>query len=95
MLTHLKKPNLSQSVIQDLEKHGVDAIRSLLVSSTDGLSGTGRKTQIPLGGAVTVTRGEIQDWLKWKEAKDACWVKVGVIAAIAAAIFSFMALLKK
>ena len=95
MLTHLKKPKLSQPVIQELEKHGVDAMRSLLMSSTDGLSGTGRKTPITLDGGVKVTRGDIEDWLQWKGAWDAFWVKGGVVAAFLAAIFSLLALLKK
>ncbi len=45
-------------------------------------------------GIVFVKRGEIEDWLQWKAAQDALWIKVGVVAAILAAVFSFGALLK-
>lgn len=75
----------------ELELHGVDAMRGMLTSATDGYSGTTRQVQINLG-AIVVTRGEIQDWLKWKAARDARWIKVGTIAAIAAALFSLLAL---
>ncbi len=75
----------------ELELHGVDAMRGTLASATDGYSGTSRQVQINLG-SIVVTRGEIQDWLKWKAAKDASWIKVGTVAAVAAALFSFLAL---
>jgi hypothetical protein len=88
-----KPPLLDSNKIHELELHGVDSMRALLASSTDGFSGTGRKTSISLGNVV-VERGEIQDWIKWKAAQDACWVKIGVAAAIAAAVFSLLALLK-
>ncbi len=37
-----------------------------------------------------VERGEIEGWLKWKAAQDARWIKVGVVAAVVAAIFSLV-----
>jgi hypothetical protein len=80
-------------VLQELELHGVDSMRGVLASSTDGYSGTGRDTSIRFGNVVA-TRGEIQDWLKWKATVDALWIKLGVVAAILAAVFSFLALVK-
>jgi hypothetical protein len=73
----------------ELELQGVDLVRALLVSSTDGYSGTGRNTPISLGQLKT-TRGEIQDWLKCKEKAKArreatLWSATFVVAAIAAA----------
>jgi hypothetical protein len=92
--THLiRKPSLRPEVMQELELHGLDAVRGLLTRSTDGFSGTTRQVTIWLGN-ISVTRGELQDWVKWKAARDACWIKVGVVAAIAAAVFSLLALLK-
>ena len=89
----VKPPPLSDRQRQELELHGVDAMRGLLASSTDGFSGIGRMTPLSLG-AITITRGEIQDWLKWHAAQDNCLLKLGTVAAIAAALFSFLALWK-
>jgi hypothetical protein len=36
--------------------------------------GTARGTLYKLGNAV-VKRGEVEDWLKWKNARDMLWVK--------------------
>jgi hypothetical protein len=88
-----RRPPLLPGVLQELELHGVDSIRGLLAASSDGYSGTGRSTLIRFGN-VQASRGEIQDWLKWKAQIDTFWIKVGVVAAILAAIFSFVALLK-
>ncbi|MBU6296881.1 MAG: hypothetical protein KJS68_01445 [Alphaproteobacteria bacterium] len=78
----------------ELELHGVDAARSILGAvSSDGVSGTSRSTLIRFGNA-NVTRGEIEDWLKWKSSREALWVRVGAIAAVLAAVFAFLALLK-
>jgi hypothetical protein len=86
-----KPLSLTSDKLAELELHGVDAMRGMLASATDGYSGTSRTVVINLG-AVAVTRGEIQDWLKWKAARDGCWIKVGTVAAVAAALFSFLAL---
>jgi hypothetical protein len=51
-----------------LELHGIDAMRGLLASSSDGYSGTARNTQIQVGD-ISVQRGELQDWVKWKVAE--------------------------
>jgi hypothetical protein len=88
-----KRPPLLPEVFQELELHGPDSMRALLASSTDGYSGTGRDTPIRFGNVVT-KRGEIQDWLKWKAQVDTLWIKAGVVAAVLAAIFSFLGLLR-
>lgn len=88
-----KPPPLLPEVLQELELHGVDSMRGLLGSSTDGYSGTGRDTAIKFGNVVA-KRGEIQDWLKWKASVEALWIKLGVAAAMLAAVFSFLALVK-
>ena len=72
----------------ELESHGVDSVRALLANWV--------KNPIRLGN-VDFTRREIEEWLKWKAAKaakDACWMKVGVVAAVVAAFFSLVAALK-
>ena len=52
---------MDSNKIHQLELHGVDAMRALLASSTDGFSGTGRKTPINLGNVVGV------QLLVWRE----------------------------
>ena len=88
-----RPPSILPEVVAELELHGVDAVRGILAASSDGHTGSGRNTPIKFGNVVA-KRGEIEDWLKWHAATDKCWVKVGVIAAIAAAIFSLIGILK-
>jgi hypothetical protein len=88
-----KRPPILPEVFGELELHGADSMRALLGSSTDGYSGTGRDTPIKFGNVVA-KRGEVQDWLKWKAEREALWIKAGVVAAILAAIFSLLALLR-
>jgi hypothetical protein len=76
-----KPPLLDSNKIHELELHGVDSVRALLASW--------RKNPISLGNVV-VACSEIEDWLKWKAAQDARWMKVGVVAAVVAAIFSLV-----
>jgi len=87
-----ERPKLLPELINEFELQGVDALHGLLISSANGHSGIGRNTQIHFGNAIA-TRGEIQDWLKWKATVIDLWVKTGVVSAIAAAVFSFVALL--
>src|ERR1700691_5207413 len=68
-----RPPPLTSEKLAELELHGVDAMRGMLASATDGYSGTSRMVVTNLG-AIAVTRGEIQDWLKWKAARDGCWI---------------------
>jgi hypothetical protein len=81
----MPKPPLDSDKINELESHGVDSVRALLANWV--------KNPIRLGN-VDLTRREIEEWLKWKAAQDALWIKVGVVAAILAAVFSLGALLK-
>src|SRR5262249_32903869 len=62
-----KPPKLHPEVLAEFELHGVDAVRAMLASSSDGVSGTSRDTLLRIGNTV-VRPGEMQDWLKWKEA---------------------------
>jgi hypothetical protein len=86
-----KPPKLLQEVLAEFELQGPDTVRSLLASSSDGVSGTSRNTPVRIGNAVA-KRGEMQDWLNWKAAvKDATetrrfhtnvWLVVaGIVAA--------------
>jgi len=86
-----RKPKLPPAVERELELRGLDAVRSFLAGqgSFPG-AGTARDTRYRLGD-VTLTRGNVEDWLNWKSSADSLWIKAGTIAAIAAAIFSFLA----
>jgi hypothetical protein len=92
MACMMPKPPLDSNKIYELESHGVDSVRARLANWV--------KNPIRLGN-VDLTRREIEEWLKWKAAKkaakaakDACWMKVGVVAAVVAAFFSLVAALK-
>jgi hypothetical protein len=84
-----KAPPLLPEVSYELELHGVDSVRSWLVVQSD----TRREYLGRLGNAV-LRYGEAEDWLKWKAEKEMCWIKIGVVAAVAAAIFSLVAVVK-
>lgn len=72
-------------VAAELDLHGVDAVRAFLIGQGSyGGVGTTRDTIYRFGNAA-VRRGEVEDWLKWKDARESFWVRIGVIAAIAAA----------
>jgi len=84
-----KRPDLLPEVLRELELHGVDAVRGVLASSSYGALATSRDAPLRIGNA-NIKRSEMQDWLKWKAEVDACWVKVGVIAALVAAVFAVL-----
>jgi hypothetical protein len=88
-----KRPNsLSPDVIRICELHGEDALRSLMISSTDGFGGINRKVSFPLEEG-TITRGDIQDFLNWKACRVLRWVQLAAIASVLAAVFSALALI--
>ena len=45
----------------------------------------------PLAIGLSASRRQMQDWLKEKAARETLWVRVGVIAAVLAALFSLLA----
>jgi hypothetical protein len=76
-------------VLTELKRRGVDSVRSLLTTMSDGHSGTGRTASITLGH-VEVARGHMEDWLLQKDAASSRWIKTGAVAAIVAAILAFL-----
>jgi hypothetical protein len=87
-----RRPKLSPEVTAVCELHGEDALRSLMISSTDGFGGINRKVSFPLEEGA-ITRGDIQDFLNWKACKVLRWIQLAAIASVLAAVFSAMALL--
>jgi hypothetical protein len=82
---------IAREVSAELETRGVDAVRQLLGALSSAPSAAiSRQRSIKLGDVI-VTRGEMEDWLKSKGAADARWIKVGAIAAVIAAVLSFLA----
>jgi len=84
-----ESPSLLPEVREELELHGVDCARSWLMSHDDT-----RRDFLDRLGNANVRRAEVEDWLKWNNAQSAYWIKVGTVAAIAAALFSFLTLVK-
>jgi hypothetical protein len=78
----------NKSVRTNLEQHGVDAIRSKLssVRNFDQLDG-----QVPPGDGHSASGRQMQEWLAEKKESDSRWIKVGMIAAVNAAVFTFLA----
>lgn len=83
-----RKPAVPPELLAKLERHGVNSMRGILASSTNGYAGTARDTSIPLGDGAAAARGQIQDWLKWKAAVGDLRIKAGVLAAVVAAILA-------
>jgi hypothetical protein len=44
-----------------------------------------------LGDGIKATPREIRDWVNEKKAREALWIRIGVIAAVIAAVFAFLA----
>jgi hypothetical protein len=74
-----------------LERRGVDSIRAMLVHH----SGAGPTSSVPLLMSPDPTRAEVEEWLIWKSAVEAWWVRVvvltTVVGAVAAAIAAILA----
>jgi hypothetical protein len=91
-----ERPNIRPEVLRALEKFGVEPIKiKLMLQPSNELDAVLR-----FDNAQALHR-EIRDWLKWKADKQACWVRAGVVAsfiamvaAIAAAWFSYLSLPK-
>jgi hypothetical protein len=77
-----------ESVRTKLEQHGVDAIRSKLsyVRNFDLLD-----EQVPPGHGHLASGRQTQEWLAKEKESESRWIKVGMIAAVNAAVFAFLA----
>ena len=86
MKTHVS----NGSVRTKLEQHGVDAIRNetqfSYIRNFDLL-----EEQVPVGDGLSASGRQMQEWIAEKNESDSRWVKVGVIAAVSASVFAFLA----
>jgi hypothetical protein len=89
MLT--KKPIIDPRVRAKLEELGVDAVRGKLVWIMNVTTLDQQDNPEPLGDDLSASRRQMQEWLSEKSAREFCWVRVGVIAAVIAALFAFLA----
>jgi hypothetical protein len=79
---------IAPNVRAKLEEAGVDCVRSKA-----GHYALDNKTSTePLGDGIKATTAEMREWLAEKDAKAALWVKVGVWAAIIAAVASIISI---
>ena len=85
-----KKANIDPAVRTKLEELGVDTVRSKLVWIMN-VEDLAQQDEIqPFGVGLSASRQQIQDWLREKAAREILWVRVGVIAAVLAAVFSLL-----
>ena len=86
-----KKANIDPAIRSKLEELGVDTVRSKLLWVMN-VGELAREDELqPLGFGLSVSRRQMQDWLTEKAAREALWIRVGVIAAVLAALFSLLA----
>jgi hypothetical protein len=85
-----KKANIDPAVRTKLEELGVDTVRSKLVWIMNVEDLAQQNELQPLGVGLSASRQQIQDWLREKAAREILWVRVGVIAAVLAAVFSLL-----
>ena len=86
----MKPLTIPQASLHALEQMGEQPVRALLSS---GQVGYGAGADIPIG-VTHVVRGDVEKWLHWKSRKLDLWTRVGVVAAVLAAIFSFVSLFR-
>jgi hypothetical protein len=86
------KPKIDRRVRAKLEEIGVDAVKAKLVWIMNVRTlGQQDEREEDLGDGIKASRREMQDWLSGKTARESIWIRIGVIAAIFAAVFAFLA----
>jgi hypothetical protein len=86
------KPDIPQDLRDFLEQAGAEKVRTLLYNgwvNPDGLTDAQKRIRVQseerTGAVASLDR---------KTAVDALWIKIGVVAAVLAAIFAFLAVVK-
>lgn len=93
----MAKPDLDKVVFSELDRIGVDGVKIRL--GEIGLQPGNPKRQgvISLNHQTEdhlpyITRDECEQWLAWKASIEAKWIRIGALAAVAAAIIGLVAI---
>ena len=81
-----EKPQIDPRVRDKLDELGVDAIRAKLVWIMNVRTLAQQNDPEPLGGDLSASPRQMQEWLADRDARLSCWMKTGVIAAVIAAV---------
>jgi len=87
MMRRPQKPRLRHELLVILEARGVDSIRAMLVHDTGAAPGS----KVPLLMHPDPCRAEIEEWLNWKAAIEAWWIRVAVMVGSASAVAAIVA----
>lgn len=75
-----RRPVLAPQHEREFERVGIDEVRRFLASSS--------------GQYLYITNGppssEAKKWVRWKTELDAFWIRVGIVAAICAALLALI-----
>ncbi len=86
------KPRIRHDLREEFEAAGPEIVRTILLhgwANRVGLAEVLEQIATP-----SEQRDQAFAWLKWKDAVYGRWIKTGVVAAVLAAIFSLLALVK-
>jgi hypothetical protein len=85
-----KKANIDPAVRAKLEELGVDTVRSKIGWIMNVKDLAEQDELQPLGAGLSASCRQMQEWLTEKATRETLWVRVGVIAAVLAALFSLL-----
>jgi len=85
-----KKANIDPAIRAKREELGVDTVRSKLAWIMNVRDLAHQDELQPLGVGLSASRRQMQDWLTERAVHETLWVRVGVIAAVLAALFSLL-----
>ena len=88
----MPKSKIEPRVRVKLEALGVDVVRAKLVSIMGVTAFDQEDASEPLGGGVSASRRQMQEWLKERDTRQSRWVNTGVIAALIAAVGTVIAI---
>ena len=89
----MAKVNIDPRIRAKLEELGVDTVKAKFVSIMAVRTLAQQDDREPLGEGLTASRQEMQEWLRQKAAREAWWLRVATIAAVAAAVIALAAAL--
>lgn len=82
---------MKDDVLKELEMRGTAVIRGIFSRYTGGYGAYSRQELIRLGD-VSVQLGDVEDWLKFKDAQRAWFIKAGMVLGIISALLILITL---